>query len=331
MVLDSLEKSRHVLSDIAVNSLVHVRSDMRASSSMTALDSLENTYAAPLDEPIAPPPNEAQLRARARAEARASKHARHGPLPPGIPQRNSHATEVDQAPLTMPVTPLVVAAAKAAATANSTGGGGPRRARFAAGLGPGSGLGLDAAPSGRLSLDGAMARVSEEELLSNDAPCAGRGLGLHNANGAAPAQEEPALPDGNAGQSKAEHAGRGPCASANDNGVYLGNGDAAADASAHIETPLEAGQASMAGGKLRAVPEETAFAAAAAETEKGPGAPGASGSPSVPEAANSAPAELIPAASEVGIPEGGGKRARHQYHALALVWVQAWVHEYSGL
>lgn len=278
---------------------------------MTALDSLENTYAAPLDEPIAPPPNEAQLRARARAEARASKHTRHGPPPPSILQRNSHAPESNQAPLTAPATPLAAAAAKAAATANSTGGGGPRRARFAGGLGSGSGLGPDAAPSGRLSLDGAMARVSEEDSLSDAAPCAGRGPRLVNANGAAPAQEEPPLPDGNTGQSKAEDAGRGPAATAIDNGGDLGNGDAAADASAHIETPLEAGQASMAGGKLRAVPEETAFAAAAAETEKGRGAPGARGSPSVPEAANSAPAELIPAASEVGTPDGGGKPARH--------------------
>lgn len=284
---------------------------------MTALDSLENTYAAPLDEPIAPPPNEAQLRARARAEARASKHVRHGPLSPGIPQRTSHAPEVDQAPLTAPVMPLVVAAAKAAATANSTGGVGPRRARFPAGLGSGSGLGPDAAPSGRLSLDGAMARVSEEELLSDDAPCAGRGPGLANANGAAPAQEEPALPDGNTGQNKAEHAGRGPFATPIDSGGDLGNGDAAADASAHIGSPLEAGQESMAGAKLRAVPEETAFAAAAAETEKGPGASGASGSLSVPEAANSAPAELIPAASEVGTPDGGGKPARHPITRLA--------------
>ena len=293
---------------------LRARRNMRHSSSLTALDSMEIAYAAPLVElePLAAPPNEAAVRARMRAEARASARARPGPS--GVRAAPRRALERDEAPpLVAPQAPLSVPLARAAAAAASGARRGP-----GSWAGSGSGPGLQASPSGRLSLDGAMQRVTEEEEM-----CEPNGAAAGGADGSAGNHAALAPAEWNAPSSST-----GADVPTEDPAVAKGGGGAATvavEASAGTVEKAEASALdpdpdpeSQGPGRLHAVREEASAAAspvpsasdgdrdAPALRVRPPGSP-----VGVPEAASSAPAELLPSVAELSSPEGRAKPVCH--------------------
>ena len=295
--------------------LISVRSNMRHSSSLTALDSMENSYAAPLVElePLAAPPNEAAVRARMRAEARASARARPGPS--GVRAAPRRAPEPNNAPaLATPPAPISALVARGAAGAAD----GARR---------GAGSGLPASPSGRLSLDGAMQRVSEEEVLCepNSAAVGGGDGGTAAHAAVAPvewdAHGSDTAADVSSGPPAVGKGGEGTATVAVEAnaGTADRTGASAPDPISHPDPAPDPGPGpdGQGPGRLLAVLEE-ADAAASPTTGASGGHRGAHvprlapvGSPSgVPEAASSAPAELIPSVAELSSPEGRAKPVR---------------------
>lgn len=295
---------------------------MRHSSSLTALDSMENAYAAPLVElePLAAPPNEAAVRARMRAEARASARARPGPS--GGRAAPRRAPERDEAPpLVAPQAPLSVSLARPAAAA-----GGARRGPGSR-AGSGSGPGLQASPSGRLSLDGGMQRVTEEEEL-----CESSGAAASSADGGAGNYAAGAPAEWNAPSSST-----GADVPPEDPAVAKGGGGAASvavEASAGTAEGAEVSALdpdpdpdSQGPGRLRAVREEVSAAASSIPSASDGDRDGPAlrvrppESPvGVPEAASSAPAELLPSVAELSSPEGRAKPVRHLVLYICDMW-----------
>jgi len=267
---------------------------MRASSSLTALDSLEHVYSSPIPEPPAPPPNEAQLRARARAEARATSRGRLSGAGASL-----RAAAPEHAPPAAPPP----AAPERTAFANGAGPAESADARREAGSGPGPLPG----PSGRLrlSLDGAMQRVSEEEAGCEAAAPAASGAAparrlplrpplddLGNG-GAAPRMDPP--PEGAAGCGGPQHADCAEAAGAKDEGS-AGTVDVAASAAepGAADGPKDAGAGVSVAASEPA--DESDDLGSYSEAQR-----------SMPEAASSAPAELIPSVAELACSPGRAK------------------------
>lgn len=179
-------------------------------------------------------------------------------------------------------------------------------------------MGLQASPSGRLSLDGAMQRVTEEEELCEPSSAAAGGVdggaGAYAAGapagwdapsstaGANVATEDPAMAKGGGGAATVA--------------VEASAGTAEGAEASALDPDPGPDSESQGPGRLRAVREEASAAASpipsASDGDRDRDAPALRvrppGSPvGVPEAASSAPAELLPSVAELSSPEGRAK------------------------